>query len=47
MSAVWNLLFAWLPTTGMKLMFLGMFTIVVIFIILRIIKLVLDAIPFL
>lgn len=46
MAIFWNLLFAWLPTTGMKLMFMGLFTILVIFLVLRLVKLVLDAIPF-
>lgn len=46
LSQFWLLLFNWLPTTGMSVMFMGLFTILVIFLILRLVKLVLDAIPF-
>lgn len=47
MSAIWSFMFGWLPTVGMRLAFAGLLAIVIIFIVLRIVKLVLDAIPFL
>ena len=46
MSAIWIFLFGWLPTPGMRIAFAGLFAICIVFIVLRIIKIVLDAIPF-
>lgn len=46
MVAIWGFLFGWLPTTAMRLAFAGLMAIVIIFIVLRVIKIVLDAIPF-
>lgn len=46
MSAIWGFLFGWLPTVSMRLAFAGLMVIAIIFIVLRIIKIVLDAIPF-
>lgn len=47
MSAIYNVLFGWLPNAGMRIIFLGLFSIVIVFIVFRIIKIILDAIPFL
>lgn len=47
MSVIWGFLFGWLPTLSMRYAFAGLFTIAIIFIVIRIIKLILDAIPFL
>lgn len=47
MAIIYNVLFGWLPNAGMRLIFLGLFSIVIIFIVFRIIKIILDAIPFL
>lgn len=47
MRAIYDLLFAWIPVPGVRAAFIGLFTIAVIFIVLRVIKLVLDAIPLL
>lgn len=47
MAVIYNVLFGWLPNAGMRLIFLGLFSIVIIFIVFRIIKIILDAIPFL
>lgn len=46
MNAIYSFMFDWLPTTGMRAAFLSLFTIAIIFIVLRIVKVVLDAIPF-
>lgn len=47
MSAIWSALFDWLPTSGMRISCMALFTLAIIFIVMRIVKLVLDAIPFL
>lgn len=47
MSAIWGFLFGWLPTLPMRLAFAGLFTIFIVFLVMRIVKLVLDSIPFL
>lgn len=47
MSAIWSFLFGWLPTAGMRVAIAGLLAIIIIFIVLRIVKLVLDALPFL
>lgn len=47
MSAIWNLLFAWVPFPLARVAILALFTIFLVFLALRIVKLVLDALPFL
>lgn len=47
MGAIYQVLFGWIPNAGMQVIILGLFSIVIIFIVFRIIKIVLDAIPFL
>lgn len=47
MSLIWVFMFGWLPSVSMRVAVAGLFAVAVIFIILRIIKIVLDAIPFL
>lgn len=46
MQAIWQFMFGWLPTSGMRAAFLGLMAIAIIFIVLRVVKLVLDALPF-
>lgn len=45
MTAIWQTLFGFLPV-GMATVLFGLFAVVVLFLVLRIIKIVLDAIPF-
>lgn len=45
MTAIWQTLFGFLPASMASFLF-GLFAVVVIFLVLRIIKIVLDAIPF-
>lgn len=45
MSAVWQLLFAWLPV-WVQVAILGFISLMVVLVILKIIGIVLDAIPF-
>lgn len=47
MSAIWSFLFGWLPTLELRSAFAGILALAVIFIVLRIVKIVLDALPFL
>lgn len=47
MSAIWSFLFGWLPTVEMRIAVASLMVIAIIFIVVRVIKLVLDAIPFL
>ena len=47
MSALLNAFFAWLPTSGMRVAVAGLFAIAIVFIVIRIVKLILEAIPFL
>lgn len=47
MSAVWNFLFGWCPTLEIRTAFAGLLALAVVFIVLRIVKIVLDALPFL
>lgn len=46
MAAIFQVLFGWIPNAGMQVIIIGLFSIVAIFIVFRIIKIVLDAIPF-
>lgn len=46
MSAIYQLLFGWLPAR-IAAVFLGLFAIIIIFLVLRIVKIVLDSLPFL
>lgn len=46
MSALWSVLFSWLPA-WVQVVFLGLVALVVILLVLRIVSKVLDAIPFL
>lgn len=45
MSVIWSLFFAWLPAP-IALAFAGLTAIFIIFLTLRLVKVVLDAIPF-
>lgn len=47
LSDVYTILFGWLPSPYWRVAFAGLFTIAIIFIVIRIVKLVLEAIPFL
>lgn len=47
MRAIYDILFAWIPVPFVRAAVVGLFTIAVIFIVLRVVKLVLDALPFL
>lgn len=47
MGAIWSFLFGWLPSATMRVAVAGLLAIIVVFIVLRIVKLVLDALPFL
>ena len=46
MGALWHTLFLWLPAP-VALAFSGLFTLLLILIVLRIVKIVLDSLPFL
>lgn len=46
MSVIYQLLFGWLPAP-IASAFLGLFVVAIIFIVLRIVKIVLDSLPFL
>lgn len=47
MSAVYQFLFGWCPTLAIRTAFAGLLALAVVFIVLRIVKIVLDALPFL
>jgi len=47
MINLWTLLFGWIPDNTIRLAIGGLLAIAVLFIILRIVKIVLDALPFL
>lgn len=47
MDGIYSFLFGWLPTSGMRLAVAGLFTLIIVFLVLRIVKLVLDSLPFL
>lgn len=46
MSAIYQLLFGWLPAE-IAAVFLGLFSVVIVFLVFRIVKIVLDSLPFL
>ena len=46
MTAIWNTLFLWLPAS-VAAVFSGLFILVLVLIVLRIVKIVLDSLPFL
>lgn len=46
MSAIYQLLFGWLPPQ-IAAVFFGLFLVVLLFLILRIVKIILDSLPFL
>lgn len=46
MRAIYDILFAWIPSTALRVIFVGLFALALIFIVLRLVKLVLDALPF-
>lgn len=47
MSALWSFIFGWFPTVGMRVAIAGLIAIAVVFMIMRIVKVVLDTLPFL
>lgn len=46
MSALWTVFFSWLPA-WMQVVILGLISLVIIFVVIKVVGLVLDAIPFL
>lgn len=46
MAVIYQVLFGWIPNAGMQVIIIGLFSIVALFIVFRLIKIVLDAIPF-
>lgn len=44
---MWQFLFGWCPTSEIRLALAGLLALAVIFIVLRIVRIVLDALPFL
>lgn len=47
MSTLYSILFSWFPTLEMRLAIAGLFTLFIVFLVMRIVKIVLDSIPFL